>query len=115
MTTAYRSTWRRTLLDMHIPDWDAGFLADLDPKAIVATYDAAGVGGVMLYCKSHVGLCYWPTAIGARHQTAAVDDFVGQTIDLLAARDLPVCAYYSIVYDNHAATTHPDWAMRTAD
>jgi hypothetical protein len=115
MSDRYRATWRRTLLDMHIPDWDPGFLAELDPKAIVDAYDGAGVAAVMLYCKSHVGLCYWPTERGAVHGAEPARDFVGEATRLLADRDVPVCAYYSIVYDNYAASSHPEWAMRTRD
>ena len=28
---------------------------------------AANLSGAMLYCKSHVGLCYWPTKVGRMH------------------------------------------------
>jgi hypothetical protein len=33
MNDAYLRRYRRMLLDMHIPDWDEGFLARYDPRS----------------------------------------------------------------------------------
>src|SRR6185295_5452101 len=57
----YVTSYRRTLLDMHIDDRDASFLSRVDPAAYVDLLARARVRSVMLYANSHVGLCYWPT------------------------------------------------------
>jgi hypothetical protein len=109
----YEAGRRRTLLDMHIPDWDPAFLAKYDPVALADTYKRANITSAMLYCKSHVGLCYWPTPVGKMHANLAERDAVGELVDALRARDIGVCAYYSVVFDNWAATEHPDWRQVT--
>lgn len=110
----YADGWRRTLLDMHIPDWDPAFLSRYDPRALGETYRNAGVQSVMLYCKSHVGLCYWPTPHGKVHDAVKERDVVGELVGQLRERDIGVCLYYSISFDNWAVETHPEWRQRTA-
>jgi hypothetical protein len=96
---------------MHIPDWDEGFLADYDPaQAINAAVDA-GAKGLMIYFQAHTGLCYWPTANGEQHRAFRGRDLVAESLD--AARDagVPVCAYYSVNFNNWAYLKHPDWRL----
>ncbi len=33
MMSKYQQSYRRTLVDMHIPDWDAAFLSRYDPAS----------------------------------------------------------------------------------
>jgi len=106
---AYQETYRRLLLDMHVPDWDEGFLAQLDPAALVDRFAASGAAAVMVYTKSHVGLCYWPTRIGRQHQALGRRDVLAEVVAGLRRHDLGVCAYYSVVFDNWAAEHHPEW------
>lgn len=113
--TTYQTGLRRLLLDMHIPDWDPAFLAQYDPKALADLYEAANLSSVMLYCKSHVGLCYWPTKVGTRHAALGDRDWVGELVAELRARDVGVCAYTSVVYDNRAVLDHPEWRQRRSD
>lgn len=111
MTTArrYQDTYRRMLLDMHVPDWDPAFLSQYRPGDVARRMLQAGAEGVMVYAKSHVGLCYWPTRLGRRHQTVGSDDVFGEAVSALRAGGAGVCAYYSVVFDNWAAEQHPDW------
>ena len=115
MLSKYQQSYRRMLLDMHIPDWDPAFLSRYDPAALAAQYARANVTGVMLYCKSHPGLCYWPTRAGKMHAGIGGRDVVGAMLAELRARDIAACAYYSIVFDNWAVETHPDWRQRNLD
>ena len=57
----YESRYRRTLLDMHIEDWDDSFMAEFDPEEYFRMLKRAQVSAPMIYIQSHVGLCYWPT------------------------------------------------------
>ncbi len=38
----FATSWRRILVDMHIPDWDDEFLSKLDPERYVDTMAADG-------------------------------------------------------------------------
>ncbi|HUU58763.1 MAG TPA: alpha-amylase family protein, partial [Phycisphaerae bacterium] len=101
--------YRRMLVDMHIGDWDEGFLARYDPENLAAMYERAGLESVMFYCQSHVGLCYWPTRHGKMHACLKGRDVVKEMLDALRKRGIAACAYYSVVFDNWAFLEHPDW------
>lgn len=110
----YRDSRHRLLVDMHIPDWDAGFLENYDPAVIAQAARKAGADGVMLYFQSHVGLCYWPTRTGALHAAARDRDLAGEALAALRADGLPVCAYYSVNFNNRAWIDNPDWRLQPA-
>jgi hypothetical protein len=109
----YQQSYRRMLVDMHIPDWDPAFLSRYDPAAMAEQFARANLTGAMLYCKSHAGLCYWPTKAGKMHAGVGGRDLVGEMLTELRTRSIAACAYYSIVFDNWAVETHPDWRQRT--
>ena len=79
----YCDTYRRTLLDMHIPDWDPEFLAEYDPEGLAELYAASHISGALFYCKSHMGLNYWPSPVGGIHPAAAERDLVGEMLHAL--------------------------------
>ncbi|MDD5706019.1 MAG: alpha-L-fucosidase [Kiritimatiellae bacterium] len=111
----YLRRHRRLLLDMHIGDWDPRALSQYDPKVAVDLWRQAGVNAAMFYCQSHVGLCYWPTRVGKMHAGLRGRDIVGETLDLLHARDMAACGYYSLIFNNWAFLEHPEWRMVGAD
>jgi len=113
MMSKYQQSYRRMLVDMHIPDWDPAFLSRYDPAALAQHFTRANLTGAMLYCKSHAGLCYWPTEVGKMHTGIGGRDVVAALLTELRSRDIAACAYYSIVFDNWAVETHPDWRQRT--
>lgn len=110
----YRDARRRLLVDMHIPDWDDGFLARYDPASIAAAAEAVGVEAVMLYFQSHLGVCYYPTKVGVVHRAAADRDLAGEALSALGSKGLPCCAYYSVNFNNQAWLDHPDWRLQPA-
>jgi hypothetical protein len=63
----------------------------------------------MIYFQSHVGLCNWPTATGAMHRGVSDPDILAKLIEALHARDIPVCAYYGVHFNNWAYLAHPEW------
>jgi hypothetical protein len=111
MAKRYQDTYRRTLLDMHIPDWDSAFLSSYDPHTLAESYERAGVDGVLIYCKSHLGLSYWPSPVGGIHPVAAQRDLVGELLAEVRQRDMGAAAYHSVIFDNWAAEAHPEWRV----
>lgn len=107
----YLASRRRLLLDMHIPDWDEGFLAAYDPLELARLYRSAGAGGALLYCKSHMGLSYWPSPVGGVHRAARERDLVGEAKAALESAGIAVAAYHSVIFDNWAAEAHEDWRI----
>ena len=50
-------TYRRFLVDMHVPDWSPDLLSHFDAVDYVRTIADAGFQSLMHYANSHVGLC----------------------------------------------------------
>ena len=103
--------YSRLLLDMHIPDWDAAFLSEYDPRKVVNAYLASGADSVMVYCQSHVGLCYWPTVTGKPHAAMDGRDWLSESLAALREAGKEVYGYYSVIFNNAAYLTHPEWRI----
>jgi hypothetical protein len=110
----YLAAQRHILLDMHVPDWNERLLAEFDASAMVENYSRAKAQAVMIYCNSHVGLCYWPTKVGAMHRALGGRDAVGDSVSLLHERGIATCAYYSLNFNNWAYHAHPEWRLVAA-
>ena len=114
MKTWYSKSYRRLILDMHIADWDPGFMAAFDPKAIAKACEQARLDSFMLYAISHVGLCYWPAKHGKMHTGLNGRDLVGEMIRELKAGGIATCGYISVIFDNWAFLEHPNWRQQPA-
>lgn len=116
MNEWYRTSFRRTLLDMHIEDWSEEFLRDYDPEVYFRLLKKAKIQSPMIYVQSHVGLCYWPTKTGVMHRSfAGREDTVKRLFDLCNADGMDTILYYSLIFNNREYDRHPDWRMRDAD
>jgi hypothetical protein len=100
---------------MHIEDWDPGFLSKLDPETYVANMKRANAQSAMIYANSHVGYCYWPTAAGEMHKGINGRDILGGITALCKKEGLDTVVYYSLIYNNWAYETHPDWRIINVD
>jgi hypothetical protein len=103
-------TFRRLLIDTHIPDWD-DLLTDFDAADYVKTVASAGFQSLMQYANSHVGLCLWRTKLGQMHKGMRGRDYFGEVMEQSRIHGLHRVAYYSLVYDDWAYETHPDWRI----
>ena len=104
-------TYRRLLIDTHVPDWDPALLAKFDPVDYVNTIAKAGFQSFMQYANSHVGLSLWRTQLGQMHANMKGRDYFGEVMQECKRHGLHALAYYSLVYDNWAFQHHPDWRI----
>ncbi len=111
MTSWPDQTYRRSLIDMHVPDWDPVLLSKFDPVDIVKAIAGAGFEAMTAYANSHVGLSYWQTKIGQPHRNMKNRDFFGEMVQERKKYNLRAVAYYSLIFDNWAYEYHPDWRM----
>jgi hypothetical protein len=111
----YRTAWRRNVVDMHIADWNAQFMARFDPAEYAALMARGGAQSAVLYAHSHAGSCYYPTRVGHRHRGLKGRDIFGETVAELHRRGIHVVAYISLVYDTVTSDAHQDWRIRLAD
>ena len=102
-------SFRRILIDTHIPDWDPAFLEKFDVPTLLGAIERSGAQAAMVYFQSHVGLCNWPAASGVMHGGVRDPGVLASLIEALHARDIPVCAYYSVHFNNWAYLAHPEW------
>ena len=111
MTVAlrYDRTYRRTLLDMHIPDWDPEFLAQHNPERLAELYAAS----ISRESSSTVNPT-WASTTGPRRWVASIPRRPSVTSSTRwstrRARDIAPAAYYSVIFDNWAVESHPEWA-----
>ena len=103
-------TFRRLLIDTHVPDWDH-LLQDFDAADYVSTIAGAGFQSLMQYANSHVGLCLWRTKLGQMHAGMRGRDYFGEVTAECRKRNMHVSAYYSVIFDDWAYQNHPDWRL----
>lgn len=107
---------RRTLLDMHIEEWDDTFLRDFSPQDYLDALEKGQVNAPMIYVQSHVGLCYWPTQYGRMHKAfASRPHAMKELFEACHAKGMAVVTYYSCIFDNWAYDAHPAWRMIDAN
>ncbi|AEF82471.1 alpha-L-fucosidase [Leadbettera azotonutricia] len=108
----YKTKFRRTLMDMHIEDWDKTFLSEFDPEVYFKALKEAKISAAMIYVQSHVGLCYWPTESGVMHKGfIGKEDAMKRLFNLCHDDGINTILYYSIIYNNRAYELHPKWRM----
>ena len=111
----YKSSFRRSLLDMHIEEWDDRFLSLFDENEIFRCVREAHIKSPMFYLQSHVGYCYWPTKSGHMHKAfEGREGAVRDLFRLCAEAGMDPVAYYSLIYNNWAYGEHPEWRMLNA-
>ncbi len=112
----YKKKFRRTLLDMHIPDWNDKFMKEFEPEEYFKALKEADINAPMIYIQAHTGLCYWPTKVGRMHKGfIGSEDKMKRLIDMCRQDGMSVIVYYSLVYNNEAVYQHPDWGMKSVD
>jgi hypothetical protein len=109
-----KTSYARLLIDNHITEDDPSFMTRFDPAAYVDRVKQAGVDAAMVYACCHNGNCYYPTRVGHMHANLHGRDIFGETVNLLRQAGITPVAYYTTVYHNHSARTHPGWRMQDA-
>ena len=59
--------FRRSSVDIHVPDRDPALPSRFDAEDLVETLARGGVQSHLRYTNSHVGLCLRPTKVGKPH------------------------------------------------
>lgn len=103
--------YRRSFLDMHIDDWNEEFLSRVDPEGLVKLLKDAGMQQIVVKCRPHTGLAFYPTKTGRMHKGLQGRDYVGEMIQLCHSNGIAVMAYFSQIFDNWAYEKHPEWRM----
>lgn len=108
----YTNSYRRHLCDMHIDDWNEIFLSEFSPEEYFENLKKANIQNAMLYFQSHVGLCYYPTKVGKMHNGfRGKEDAMQRLAKMCRKNGITVTGYYSLIFNNWAHDTYPEWRM----
>lgn len=116
MSKKYQTTRRCYLIDHHSPQPPDVLLNHLDIEEYERFFDTANIDSLMVYCKDHWGVTYYPSQVsGARQHEGVQKDWIREVSILLKKKDIEFIAYYCIEYDEGAARQFPEWRVRRAD
>jgi len=107
----FEKSYRRSLMDMHIDDWDETFLSQYNPEEYINALKDARVQSAMIPTISLTGGCYWPTSSGHMHRGLKGRDVLGEAIELCHKNDMDVIVYYNLIYNNKAFASNPSWRI----
>ncbi len=107
--------FRRFSVDIHVPDWHPELLSRFDAAEYVGHIARSGQQSLLQYTNSHVGLCLWRTSVGQMHANMKERDFFGEVVAECRRQGVHPLAYFSVIHDNWAFQTHPDWRIVRAD
>ena len=110
----YERSFRRCLVDMHIPDWSPEFLAKLDPDEYARLMGESKVDAAIIYAGSCLGLCNWDAPGGRQHGSLKGKDFLGRVIGGCRERGVKVVLYFN-AWSRWAYDQRPDWRLVERD
>ena len=112
----YKGVYRRNLVDMHVVDWNDEFLRKFDSEEYFENLVKAKIQSPMIYLQSHTGLCNFITKSGKTHAYFLKHpEKLKELVKRCKAYGMKVVGYYSLIFNNYAADTHPSWEMINAD
>jgi len=107
---------RQVHLDFHTSPLIPGVGSKFDAKTFIKTVKAAHVDSVTVFAKCHHGHVYFDAEHPARHPTMPKGmDLLKAEIDALHGAGVRAPIYISVLWDEFAANTHPEWLALSAD
>jgi len=113
-TKWYHNSFRRNLIDMHIPDWNEDFFSQIDPVQYVEMLKKANVDTAYIYTTSCVGLCNFPTKVGKMHAGLKGRDIIKEITDGCRKAGIRPILYINI-WSMYAYLNHPEWRCKAPD
>jgi hypothetical protein len=105
---------RQVHLDFHTSPHVPGVGAEFDAAAFVRTLQAARVNSVTIFAKCHHGYSYYPTTVGTPHPHLE-RDMLGEMIAACHQAGIRAPIYTTVVWDELAWQTHPEWRQVAPD
>lgn len=116
MSEKYTTSRRCYLIDHHSPQPPDVLLNHLDIQEYESFFETANIDSLMVYCKDHWGVTYYPSQVpGAQQHKGVQKDWIREVSTLLKKKDIEFIAYYCIEYDEGAARRFPEWRIRRSD
>ncbi len=100
-------SYRRFLIDMHVPDWDAEFMLHMDPDELIARVAGAAATVVTVPANNHAGLNFFPSSVGAAHRGRGCAELLPRLLDAARAKGVGSVIYYCLSYVDWFWQHHP--------
>lgn len=100
--------FRQVHLDFHTSPCIPDVGQDFDPEEFAKTLQEAHVDSINIFSKCHHGYCYYPTRVGTPHPSLK-RDLLGEMVEALRRHNIRCVVYTTVVWDELAASTHPEW------
>ncbi len=108
----YKNIYRRAVIDQHITDINADFLADFDAEHYVGMVRESNAQVMFMYAHSVVGQAFYPSQVAPVHANLKGRNLPQEVIDEARRHDLRVVLYMSLVWDTWACRNHDDWKVK---
>jgi hypothetical protein len=105
---------RQVHLDFHTSPAIPSIGDDFDAAAFVRTLQAARVNSITVFAKCHHGYSYYPTTVGTPHPQLR-RDLLGEMIAACHQAGIRAPIYTTVVWDELAWQTHPEWRQVAPD
>src|SRR5579864_6379971 len=102
--------FRQVHLDFHTSPLIPDVGADFDAGEFVQVLKGASVNSINVFAKCHHGMSYYPTKVGVMHPSLKFD-LLGRMIEACHEADILAPVYYTMMWDQYAATQHADWRL----
>lgn len=108
--------FRQIHLDFHTSPAIGDVGVDFDARAFARAMKQAHVDSVTVFAKCHHGHLYYETSHPARHPgTKKGLDLLGEQVEALHRENIRAPIYISVLCDEYAADTHPEWVALNPD
>ena len=108
----YTNIYRRAVVDQHITDINADFLADFDAEHYVGMIRKSNAQAMFMYAQSVVGQAFYPSKVAPVHANLNGRNLPQEVIDEARRHGLKVVLYMSLVWDTWACRNHDDWKVK---
>jgi hypothetical protein len=106
--------FRQVHLDFHTSPYIPDIGSDFDAEEFVRTLQAAHVNSITVFARCHHGYSYYPTKVGTPHPHLK-RDLLGDMIEACHKAGIRVPIYTTLVWDELAWATHPEWRQLLPD
>lgn len=107
---------RQIHLDFHTSPLIGQVGYDFDARTFARQMKEAHVNSVTLFAKCHHGHLYYNTRRAERHPNLKPGlNLLGEQVEALHRVGIRAPIYLSVLWDEYAASQHPDWMVREAD
>lgn len=108
----YKNIYRRAVIDQHITDANADFLASFDAEHYVGMVRRSNAQVMFMYAQSVVGQAFYPSKVAPVHANLNGRNLPQEVIDEARRHGLKVVLYMSLVWDTWACRNHDDWKVK---